>query len=69
MGTVLSFKGTIAPYPRRNQHSVTQAGEIVIFPGVRIERHDGEPSPPAGGQSGNDDYDGVGGKGRPRKSS
>jgi hypothetical protein len=68
MGTVLSFRGTIAPYPRRSQQSATPAGEIVIFPGVRIERCEGEPSPPEGGQGGND-YDGIGGKPRPRKSS
>ena len=69
MGTVLSFKGTIAPYPRRNQQGATLTGEIVIFPGVRIERHRGEPSATKDGHSGHDDYDGVGGKGRPRKSS
>ena len=43
MGTVLSFKGTIAPYPRRDQPNGTVTGEIVIFPG---------------GHDGNDDYDG-----------
>jgi hypothetical protein len=67
MGTVLSFKGTVAPYPRRNQQGATLTGEIVIFPGVRIERHDSDPLPPADGDSGNDGYDG--GKHRPRKSS
>ena len=67
MGTVLSFKGTIAPYPRRDQPSGVVTGEIVIFPGVRIERHEGESLPPTGGHDGNGDYDG--GKHRPRKSS
>jgi hypothetical protein len=45
------------------------AGEVVIFPGVRIERQPGEPTSPAGGDAGDDGYDGVGGKRRPRKSS
>ena len=69
MGTVLSFQGTIAPYPRRDQRSATLAGEIVIFPGVRIERHERDASPENAVGSGSDGYDGVGGKGRPRKSS
>jgi hypothetical protein len=69
MGTVLSFKGTIAPYPRRDQRSATLAGEIVIFPGVRIERHEREASPEKATDSGSDGYDGLGGNGRPRKSS
>lgn len=69
MGTVLSFKGIVAPFPRRDPRSVTSTGEIVIFPGVRIERHAGELMPPAGSDTGDDGYDGVGGKRRPRKSS
>ena len=69
MGTVLSFRGTIAPYPRRDQGNVASAGEVVIFPGVRIERHEGGAAPPEGSEPGNGDYDGVGGKRRPRKSS
>jgi len=69
MGTVLSFKGTIAPYPRRDQRSATLTGEIVIFPGIRIERQEGEALPERAGSNDSDGYDGVGGKGRPRKSS
>ena len=69
MGTVLSFKGTIAPYPRRDQGIVTPGGEVVIFPGVRIERHESAPTPPEGSEPGSGDFDGVGGKRRPRRSS
>ncbi len=69
MGTVLSFKGMVAPHPRRNPRSATAIGEIVIFPGVRIERDVGESTAPAGTDTGDDRYDGVGGKRRPRKSS
>jgi len=48
---------------------MTTAAEIIIFPGVRIERHAGQPPSPADGDSGNGGFDGVGGKRRPRKSS
>jgi len=69
MGTVLSFKGMVAPLPRRDPRSTTSTGEVVIFPGVRIERLAGEPTRPVGNDTGDDGYDGVGGKPRPRKSS
>ena len=65
MGTVLSFRRTVAPYPGRDD-AITFPGEVVIFPGVRIEREPGEP--PAS-RDGGDGYDGVGGKRRPRQSS
>ena len=69
MGTVLSFKGAVAPLPRRDPPRTTTAAEIIIFPGVRIERHAGQPASPADGDSGDGGFDGVGGKRRPRKSS
>ncbi len=37
MGTVLEFKASPTARPRQDG---TAKGEIVIFPGVRIERHD-----------------------------
>jgi hypothetical protein len=69
MGLVLSFKGAVAPLPRRDRPSTTTTGEIVIFPGVRIERHAGELAPPADSDTDDGGFDGVGGKRRPRKSS
>jgi hypothetical protein len=69
MGTVLSFKGMVAPLPRRDPRSTTSTGEVVIFPGVRIERDAGEPARPVGSSAGDGGYDGIGGKPRPRKSS
>ena len=69
MGTVLSFKGTVAPLPRRDPRSATSTGEVVIFPGVRIERDASEPARPLGSGAGDGGYDGIGGKPRPRKSS
>ena len=52
MGTVLSFKGTVAPLPRRDPRSATSTGEVVIFPGVRIERDASEPARPVGSGAG-----------------
>jgi hypothetical protein len=66
---VLSFKGAVAPLPRRDPPRTTTAGEIIIFPGVRIERHAEQPASPADGDSDDGGFDGVGGKRRPRKSS
>jgi hypothetical protein len=69
MGTVLSFKRVVTPLPRRDPPRTSTAGEIIIFPGVRIERHAGQSAPPAGSDSDDGGCDGVGGKRRPRKSS
>lgn len=43
--------------------------EIVIFPGVRIERHDIDLGHRVRKTIDNDDYDGMGGSSRRRKSS
>ncbi len=69
MGTVLSFKGAVAPLPRRDTRGMTTSGEVVIFPGVRIERHGQDSALPTDLDSGDGGFDGVGGKRRPRKSS
>lgn len=65
MGTILSFRpnGEVrAPSP-----SAT-ACEIVIFPGVRIERHELDLGLRMRESAGIDEYDGLGSP-RPRKSS
>jgi len=69
MGTVLSFKRALVPLPRRDSGIVTTTGEIVIFPGVRIERHPSESVMPADSDSDDGGFGGVGGKRHPRKSS
>jgi len=44
MAEILSFAKSGSSRPRAPQHV---SGEIVIFPGVRVEYHDRPPSPPA----------------------
>jgi hypothetical protein len=44
MAEILPFARTSASRPR-DRHNIT--GEIVIFPGVRVEYHDNPPTPPA----------------------
>jgi hypothetical protein len=70
MGTVLRFKVSSAG-GTPNKPARGQSAEIVIFPGVRIERHETDLDlgyrvmDSAGGGS----FDGVGGGRRPRKTS
>lgn len=68
MGTVHSLKSSI----RRNARPIppqAKRGEVVIFPGVRIERHDLDLSHRVSATAG-DDFDGLGDGGRlPRKTS
>ncbi len=44
MATILEFRRTEAETARKETQAEGALGEIVIFPGVRIERH--EPAPP-----------------------
>src|SRR5258708_1883063 len=44
MAEILPFATSGSNRPRERQHG---SGEIVIFPGVRVEYHDRPPSPPA----------------------
>jgi hypothetical protein len=66
MGAVLTFQQTTR---RRGRKPAEQkAGEIVIFPGVRIERHQLDLSHRVKRTAGRTSFDSLDG-GRPRKSS
>lgn len=69
MSTVLQFRAYGRAEPRRPFSDGAEC-EIVIFPGIRIERHEPEDLDLAHriGKAG-DDFDGLGGGRRPRKSS
>jgi hypothetical protein len=67
MGTVLSFK---ADGRTRGDGPARGDCEIVIFPGVRIERQAEEPDPHLRPEStGRGNLDGTNGRRRPRKTS
>jgi len=70
MSTVLEFR-PVASTKRRERRGEIFAGEIVIFPGVRIERHahDLDLGHRLRDSAGNGDFNGLGGRGRPRKTS
>lgn len=69
MGTILSYR-RLERRTRREGRRKDDACEIVIFPGVRIERHDLDLSHRLRDSAGTDDFNGLGGKrGRPRKTS
>lgn len=73
MGTVLQF--AVSGAKRSRKFDATAEGDcrIVIFPGVRIERHDGGPRLDLGHRlrdsAGRDTFEGITGGDRPRKSS
>jgi hypothetical protein len=69
MGTVLTFATQDQADPRRTRRKRKQRCEIVIFPGVRIERHDLDLSHRPRDAAGQDEFDGLGGNDRPRKTS
>jgi hypothetical protein len=69
MGTVLSFEAPRKARPRALRSGATQRGEIIIFPGVRIERHDVDLGHRLRDSAGRGDFDGLGGNRRPRKTS
>lgn len=66
MSTVLSFYRDVAR-PRRLDRPSGQC-EIVIFPGIRIERHDVDLAFRLNDAAGSGDFDGFGGS-WPRKTS
>jgi hypothetical protein len=76
MGTVLQIAASKLPARRRGERAAGEC-QIVIFPGVRIERHADEASVDLGhrlldstGTGNFDDFDGFSGKGgRPRRTS
>jgi hypothetical protein len=69
MSTVLQFKPPTAAKPRQRRVDTARIGEIVIFPGVRIERHDLDLGHRVRDSAGSGDFNGLGGKRRPRKTS
>lgn len=68
MGTVLHFKASAKTAITRVAAGDRDDCEIVIFPGVRIERHGLDLSHRLRDSAGRDNFDGIGGD-RPRKSS
>jgi hypothetical protein len=45
MATILKFRRTADPAPRASEVEDRALGQIIIFPGVRIERHAHEGTP------------------------
>jgi hypothetical protein len=69
MGTILSFRADGRTRPDDAQR-LREACEIVIFPGVRIERQDAAGDPDSAHEStGRGKLDGTNARRRPRKSS
>jgi hypothetical protein len=68
MGTVLEFRPP-AMAKSRDGTDVPADGEIVIFPGVRIERYDLDLGHRLKHSAGSHAFDGLGPKRRPRQTS
>jgi hypothetical protein len=68
MSTILSFRRDGAARARRPAGPAA-ACEIVIFPGVRIERHEVDLAYRVSDVAATGDFDGFGGNDRPRKTS
>lgn len=68
MGTILSYRLIETRRPRHRTDSAENC-EIVIFPGVRIERHDLDLGMRLRDSAGADDFKTIGGNPRPRKTS
>ena len=69
MSTVLEFRNNTPQRPRIRSGPGASPCEVVIFPGVRIERHEVDLAHRLLDSAGSDDFDGFGGKPRPRKTS
>ncbi len=71
MGTVLQFAVPEGGAARKREARADGECRIVIFPGVRIERHDGGRRLDLGyrlrDSAGSDSFEGLGGGDRPRK--
>jgi hypothetical protein len=68
MGTILSYRQTATRKPRSGDERQRDC-EIVIFPGVRIERHDLDLGMRLRDSAGSGDFKTIGGSPRPRKTS
>lgn len=68
MGTIIQFDASTREAVRRREADGERPCEIVIFPGVRIERHDLDLGHRIRDSLGGPDFGGVGGR-RPRKTS
>jgi len=68
MSIVVEFKRPASSAPRR-PNDPTATGQIVIFPGVRIERHELDLGHRIRNSAGSDEFDGLGPDRRPRQSS
>lgn len=68
MGTVLEFKPLATDRPRE-RHERVGGGEVVIFPGVRIERHDLDLGYRVRNAVDSGEFASLGTKPRPRKTS
>ena len=73
MSTVLQFTASSRTGSRKVPHVSGGVCEIVIFPGVRIERHDHDADLNLAHRlrdaAGRGNFDGIGGGRRPRKTS
>lgn len=69
MGTVVRFDASLRRDRRGSAREAGATGEIVIFPGVRIERHHVDLGHRLLDSAGRGGFDGIGETGRPRKSS
>jgi hypothetical protein len=67
MSTVLQFRQSLQR--PRTIMGATQPCEVVIFPGVRIERHEVDLAQRLRDCAGSDDFEGFDGRPRPRKTS
>jgi hypothetical protein len=68
MGTILNYRQIETRRPRQRTDSGDNC-EIVIFPGVRIERHDLDLGLRLRDSVGTEDFKTIGGTPRPRKTS
>jgi hypothetical protein len=69
MGNILSYRQTATRRPHSGDAQATRECEIVIFPGVRIERHDLDLGVRLRDSAGSAEYQTIGDNPRPRKTS
>lgn len=69
MGIVVEFRPHAAGAKERNRVDMLSVGEIIIFPGVRIERYDLDLGHRVKNSAGSNDFSGPGPWPRPRKTS